>query len=327
LAAWTADALANARPLVPPINEAAYFASLASEATSATERSQGGLGHNGDGVTHAHLSSVLVDLSLQKRSIEEAEGTEEYSPTSTPFTSTRVFPASACKVFPYRAVGKLFFSRNGNNYVCSGSQIKRGIVLTAGHCVHSGNGAASGWASNFIFAPAYDSGVSPYGNWGWVSAYTTLTWYSGGGGVPNAADYGMVIQAPQSGSFPGTSTGWLGWRTLSLINEHLSPVGYPCNFDSCNRQHRIDAQTQAASSNTGIMGSDMQGGSSGGPWVRNLCQVSVGQSSTPFPNQAVGVTSYGPINTSLKYQGASVFDSRFINMLNSACSSFPTQCS
>ncbi|UUZ47306.1 S1 family peptidase [Massilia sp. B-10] len=69
----------------------------------------------------------------------------------TPFTSTRVFPLfggvsaplSADRAYPYVTVGKLFFSIGGSPFVCSASVIQRRVVVTAGHCVHSGTGAAS----------------------------------------------------------------------------------------------------------------------------------------------------------------------------------------
>ncbi|MET0857795.1 MAG: hypothetical protein ABWY27_13655, partial [Telluria sp.] len=63
------------------------------------------------------------------------------------FTSTRVFPMfngeaaeySADRVFPYRAVGKLFFTANGAPFTCSAAVLQRRVVATAGHCVHSGS--------------------------------------------------------------------------------------------------------------------------------------------------------------------------------------------
>ena len=66
-----------------------------------------------------------------------------------------------------------------------------------------------------------------------------MTWATGGGAVPNAADYAMIDFADQPvGGAPvalGDVTGWLGWQTLSLAANHTSKLGYPCNLDSCQK--------------------------------------------------------------------------------------------
>src|SRR6476660_726484 len=51
--------------------------------------------------------------------------------------------------------------------------------------------------------------------------------------------------------------------------QHLTSTGYPCNIDSCNKMHRVDAEARLGSNNTAIIGSDMRGGSSGGGWLMN----------------------------------------------------------
>ncbi len=65
---------------------------------------------------------------------------------------------------PYpSAHGKVFFTDNGVNYVCSGSAItgtNESVVWTAGHCVYEGPG---GFFTNFMFVPAYRDGAAPYG--------------------------------------------------------------------------------------------------------------------------------------------------------------------
>lgn len=119
------------------------------------------------------------------------------------FTSTRVFPLftgsatpfSADRAYPYITVGKLFFTIGRLDYVCSASVIQRRIVATAGHCVHSGTKA--GFHSNWVFVPAFRDGTAPFLRWNWRAATVTSTWASGGGGVPNAADYAMIEFADQ----------------------------------------------------------------------------------------------------------------------------------
>jgi len=61
----------------------------------------------------------------------------------------------------------------------------------------------------------------------------TGTWATGNGGVPNAADYGMLelVDNNVSGVLTkiGSITGYLGYQTLSLMPNHTNMLGYPCN--------------------------------------------------------------------------------------------------
>jgi V8-like Glu-specific endopeptidase len=259
------------------------------------------------------------------------------------YTSTRVFPMftganagfSADRAYPYITVGKLFFSVNGAGFVCSASAIQRRIVATAGHCVHSGSGGSSGFHSNFLFVPAFRDGAAPLMSWNWSAAIVTNTWATGGGTVPNAADYAMIEfadQRPPTGGSPvalGFVTGWLGWQTLSLAANHTSKLGYPCNLDSCQKMQNVTSGAfRNTTPNNVEYGSDALGGSSGGPWVQNFQTLPTGggTGSNTGSNRVVGVTSY--IYTSLdpKVQGASIPDNRWIQMLNSICGRLPGNC-
>jgi V8-like Glu-specific endopeptidase len=249
------------------------------------------------------------------------------------FSSTRLVPTTADTVYPHRVIGKLFFTTNtGINAVCSASIIQRRIIATAGHCVHNGNGSTSGWYSNFRFVPALRNGVGPWGSYTWAAAIVTGTWFSGGGGVPNAADYAMIELNDKSGVRIGSLLGWLGWITLSLSGNHANLMGYPCNLDLCNLMHQVTAEAFSnAANNTVIYGSDMRGGSSGGPWVQNFGAASSCSSGcSGFQtgrNQIIGVTSYGPVSTTPLYQGASILDSRWVSIFNSICARRAGNCS
>lgn len=253
---------------------------------------------------------------------------------NTPFTSTRVFPLftgssaplSADRAYPYTTVGKLFFSINGSPFVCSASVIQRRVVATAGHCVHSGTSA--GFHSNWVFVPAFRDGTAPFKQWNWRFVIVTGTWAGGGGGVPNAADYAMIEfdDQPLVTGGPlvklGNVTGWLGWQTLSLANNHTSKLGYPCNLDSCQKMQDVTSTAfRTTSPNNVEYGSDARGGSSGGPWVQNFATLAVGggTGSNTGQNRVVGVTSYGYISTDPKVQGASIPDSRWVDIWNTIC--------
>jgi V8-like Glu-specific endopeptidase len=255
------------------------------------------------------------------------------------YTSTRVFPMftgsaasfSADRAYPYITVGKLFFSIGGSPYVCSASVIQHRIVATAGHCVHSGTSA--GFHSNWVFVPAFRDGTAPLLTWNWRAAIVTGTWASGGGTVPNAADYAMIEFGDQSigrqNLALGDVTGWLGWQTLSLSANHTSKLGYPCNLDSCQKMQDV---TSGAFRNTAPnnveYGSDALGGSSGGPWVQNfqLLQAGGGTGSNTGSNRVVGVTSYIYVPADPKVQGASILDGRWINILNTLCGRVAGNC-
>ena len=240
------------------------------------------------------------------------------------FTSSRVIPYVAVGTYPFSAAGKLFFSDGPDNFICSASVIAFRIVATAGHCVHSGSGGNTGYFENFLFVPAHVVGIAPFGIWTAAFVRTTNTWATGGGGVPNAADYAMMEMNDRASDLAriGSVTGFLGWQTLSLNPNHVTMLGYPAGFDSAELMHRVDADAfRNTPPNTVEYGSDMTGGSSGGPWVQNFGEPSIGQSggTNPGLNRVVAVTSYGFVSPAPKTQGASIFDQRWVDLLILVC--------
>ena len=250
------------------------------------------------------------------------------------YTSTRVFPMfdgaaaaySADRAYPYRTVGILFFSVNGLPYLCSASVIQRRVVATAGHCVHSGT--AAGFYDNWVFVPSYRDGNAPFKAWTWRMVSLPPTWANGGGFVPNAADYAMIEFADQPmlpNAKPtklGYVTGWLGWQIQSLMPNHTSKLGYPCNLDDCGKLQAVTSNSFAASIPNNVeYGSDAGGGSSGGPWVQNFQVPSQGggTGTNAGTNRLVGVTSYGYSTAEPKVQGASIPDSRWVALWNLMC--------
>lgn len=261
-------------------------------------------------------------------SASDVQTPSSYGTDGCHFSSSRLNPRTIDARYPYRAVGKLFFTKPGfGDFECSGAVMRPRVVVTAGHCVHSGNGSISGWFTNFLFCPAYRGGPSSrFGCWAYSGVLVNDTWYDGGGTFPNAADYALmtVVDRVIGGVERriGDVTGYFGYQTLSLTTNHVHMFGYPADFSGGERMHQVaSGRCYSGGSNTERYGSDMRGGSSGGPWVMDFGIPASGQTVTNpnGPNVIVGVASYASVSTSPKYQGASIPDARFQSLLDSLC--------
>jgi V8-like Glu-specific endopeptidase len=309
-------------------------------------------GSRGDGAT---IPSTTADQGAQVQDADEngdATPQEYGSGTSShPFTTSRVDlwnNNSVSKLYPYSAVGKLFFKIGGADYVCSASLIQPGVIVTAAHCVCEFGGGAGGWYSNWQFIPAYYNGKKPYGIWNIETAWVMTSYLNGTdscyqSGVICANDVAVLLvhptgkTGPKNKGYPGKRTGWLGYgwdgygfaqptagpsanQTIALINQ----LGYPVSHDYGLMMQRTDSQgyvNTTYSSNT-VWGSRQTGGSSGGPEIVNLGAAAVlsgtGYGSDAALNTVVGVTSWGWTDTTVKQQGASPFTSSNIVPLVSA---------
>lgn len=243
------------------------------------------------------------------------------------FSSQPLVPIEADQSYPYSAVGMLFFSVPGEgDFACSAAVVSPRLVLTAGHCVHTGSGNDQGWHTDFEFIPAYRDGVAPFGTWKGTHAFVSNPWYYGRGNVPNVADYGLIEVEDHVidgvSRRIGEAVGYLGFQTNRLMPNHAHLLGYPAAFDSGERMHQVTAQSfRRGDQNTVLYGSDMNDGSSGGPWIMNFGDPAVGQGGflQPERNQAIGVTSYGYPAGTRPVQGSSMLDDNFMQMRNAAC--------
>ena len=318
---WTPARLASAQPKRPAVLAGSLVEEMASQLT--------GLPESADG----RPPSLNVRPDLTNRLYEPAEAAieseSELEPanrgtTNENFSGSRLIGAKTHTVYPYRAAGKLFFTQPGvGDFVCSASAIDNRIVVTAGHCVHSGSGGNAGFFTNFLYVPAFKKGVAPFNNWNWAFAVVTADWSNGGGGVPNAADYAMLEMQDRPGPLVlGNVTGFLGWQTLSLHPNHITQLGYPCNLDSCQQMQQNNAGTATlVAPNNAEWGSHMRGGASGGPIIQNFGVPAAGQTggSNTGVNRVVGVLSYGYISTAPLANGASIPDARWTQILSIAC--------
>ncbi|MQA28459.1 MAG: hypothetical protein GEU82_01285 [Luteitalea sp.] len=331
---WTADRLAAAQPLLP----IPAFAPRTELERQAEGASQGASGRAPSVAVQPSKNRLYDPASVKieaERTSEAIVRPNDEGTFAAPYTSSRVIPLSADLEYPYRAAGKLFFTIPGQgDFVCSASVIQLRVVATAGHCVHSGSDGAAGFYANFLFVPAFRDGIVPLKQWKWAFVAVPGTWSTGGGVVPNAADYAMLEVADKTfdGVYRrvGEITGWLGWQTLSLERNHTTKLGYPCNIDACQKMHQeISGSFRTAAPNNVEYGSHSRGGSSGGPWIQNFGVPGDGQTGgvNPGTNRVVGITSYGYVATDPKVQGASILDNRWVKLLNRVCANRAGNCS
>ena len=207
---------------------------------------------------------------------------------------------------PTRTNGKVFFTDDGLNYVCSGTAVLSGnksVVWTAGHCVHDG---ASNFHTNWTFVPAYADGSRPYGTWTARTLLTTSGWANNG---DFSYDTGAAVVSTTGGS---ALTDVVGGRNIAFSTarqQQYAAHGYPAAppFDGqrlwvCNSPLIYD-DTSANPPTMGI-DCDMTGGSSGGGWIAGGSVVSVNSYGySTLPNVMFGPYQ-GSVAQSLYTQAA-----------------------
>ena len=333
--AWTDAEFASARPLMPKVNflPAAVFDYNASVAEANGSVSAINVAGSVGGADARHLREERPSslASIQGVEAESAFEPQAVGTGARHFTSTRTYPNNSDTTYPTRTVGKLYFrdAETNINYVCSGSMIKKGVVLTSGHCIHNGS---SRFYTDFVFRPGLRNLVYPYGTWSnWVQGRTTTAWVTGGGGVPNTADWATIVFGPNASNLLiGNYTGWLGYQSNICSGRHQTTLGYPVNLDSGLQMHRSESQANSFGSlNNCTWGTDMTGGSSGGPVALNFQKTYTNSSLLPSENNSnrvVATVSWGYTNAAVKVQGGSIVDAVFGALITDTCTSNPTAC-
>jgi V8-like Glu-specific endopeptidase len=174
--------------------------------------------------------------------------------------------------YPTSTLGKLFFTLNGINYVCSASVIHRNTLITAGHCNSDGNGT---FATNRLFCPSYNKGEHPTrGCWPVVASKTSFNWHNNGD--PDY-DYACLITSTTGtkvNNSIGNVTGWLGRAWNWSPSQAVRTFGYPAAAPFDGNRLTTTASTEwyihdfrSGGQVSKIIGSDLTGGSSGGSWI------------------------------------------------------------
>ncbi len=336
---WTDEELASAVAMPMPQSPLRPQRPGAVESAAARTRTPGfvpGSAPPGGKVPSAYVPLLRASQAQPEPQLEGQPVPQEFGLTEHPFTTSRV-DLSGNKPshwYPYAPTGRLYFKIGGDSYVCSASLIKRGVIVTAAHCVVEFGGS---FYSDWLFVPAL-SGTRGFSKWQGIGATARPAYINGTDscavpGVVCENDVALIILKGRRSNtvYPGDKTGWYGYGYDSYgFNSYdetqISQLGYPVSHDSGNYMQRTDSYgfVDSSSSNNTVWGTRQTGGSSGGPELVNLgilaslSGTSVG--SAADMNTVVGVTSWGYTDNSYKQQGASPFtSSNIVPMVNSIC--------
>ncbi|MEO1659085.1 MAG: trypsin-like serine protease [Pseudomonadota bacterium] len=284
-----------------------------------------------------------------------------------PNSNTNGAPVDAA---PYRQTGKLFMDFQGSLFVCSASVIRPGLVLTAAHCVHDFGLGDAGFADEVFFEPARHNDDLPYGTWTVQSIIIPGVYFNGtdrclpdAPGIVCENDIAILVMdsrmnedgvEEEIGDVVGryglyqNDTGYTALGGDGDLSAHLTELGYPSagytgvrmiQNESIAVQDSAFALGPDTDFNQVVIGTNMTGGSSGGPWIHNFGK-SDGYEGTPAVdsnrNRVAAVTSWGFVDDSIKIQGASRFGhnaafpeggpTNVRTLINFGCSFGPSKC-
>jgi hypothetical protein len=220
-----------------------------------------------------------------------AAKTARVAPASVASPAAYPFPFTTSKVafakyttFPVDLNGKIFFTNNGGNYVCSGTSVGsyhgtslENEVWTAGHCVSNTSLSSPGVFDSFAeFIPGYNGTKAAYAPFGIFTAtrYSVATNFLNNGDISVDEGAMEVGTSSSTGRTLGNAVGWDGFAWNQSVTQHFHAFGYPAE-SPYNGKIMIQASANTAAQVTwsgGVgqpligIGNPMTGGSSGGAW-------------------------------------------------------------
>lgn len=176
--------------------------------------------------------------------------------------------------YPNRTNGKVFMTMGQTDYQCSGTAVQSGndsLVWTAGHCVY--DAATGGYASNFMFVPAYASGSAPFGQFTATMANLRTT-----SEYEATESFGSDFGAARVGTNAGGQTlaQAVGERAISfspIRNQAYTLFGYPVDAKTGGGRAMYQCTTRWALDDTSVTppsigaACNWPAGSSGGAWI------------------------------------------------------------
>nr|BFE81726.1 hypothetical protein GCM10020093_043270 [Planobispora longispora] len=176
----------------------------------------------------------------------------------------------------------------------------RNLLATAAHCVYD----AKRWAKNWIFIPGYSYSrgkhLRPYGVWTMTKAVIEPEWARS---YDPDYDYAFVTVGKYRGRNVANVVGAQGIRWNQPAKVSVLIYGYPAEYPwngsrvvGCSRTTELDTVPAARVARHRFARCTLNGGSSGGPWIRNYSSATgtgylVGVQSMKWMNSS-GVTTW-----------------------------------
>jgi V8-like Glu-specific endopeptidase len=165
--------------------------------------------------------------------------------------------------------GKVYFHKpSGGDWQCSGSALNspsKQLVITAGHCVHEGQGGD--WMQNWTFVPRYRSGSRPFGTFAAKQLRTFNSWASSS---DLSRDVGMVTTWPLNGNQLVNVVGGHGLNWNWGNSVAITILAYPANANNGEVQQWCQGTTADGGGGTIEIPCNFNGGSSGGGWLMSF---------------------------------------------------------
>jgi V8-like Glu-specific endopeptidase len=328
---WTASRKAAAQPM--PLRSASGTPVAAGISAVTVGRNPGSVGGNLPAGAAGNPALARVAHATVPADVAPALGTGSttwyaYPPPST--LSIPILDYFTVPLYPNTAVGKLFFSGPGANYVCSAQSVtsagawgagNRQTVITAGHCCSNGAGTFFG---NWMFEPAHVNGSAPLGSWAAGGALVYTAWHEK---ADLSRDFCVLQMHPLNGQNINDAVGALGYAWNQPLPQSFTATGWPAAapFTGGLLYHSFASSAETDTTQAGVfpfthgIGNPMTGGSSGGAWVLKYQSYLAG--NTNFFN-GLNSYKYTTPNRSAEMFGPYV-DADFINTLFQVVATMP----
>lgn len=207
---------------------------------------------------------------------------------------------------PYSTTGKLYMKFDGSVFVCTASLLRKGVLVTAAHCISEFGDGPGGFADAVVWYPAMVSGGKkgrPYGRFRAINIFVPEPYFDGSdtctvNGIVCNNDVATIALRKEKvryrtfrgkkkvrKKFPGQLVGTYrfgtnGYSYTTLPAElggataaQITQLGYPVALDKGLQMQRTDSigvRVDDGNLINTLIGSAQTGGSSGGPWLVNF---------------------------------------------------------